>query len=207
MAVNTTGYWDTANNREAETGIEGDPVPTSATGSQEDGENDAKFLQYAQDAVTTAEGYMSSNLRHRYSNSYKAFGNEHYTRSKYLSSQYKGRSRLFRPKTRSAVRKGDATAASALFATSDVVNVMPENEDDENQRASAMINHELLNYRLDRTSKGGISWFLTAIGASQDARITGICISKQYWDYDERIETRTVEEIDPETGEIGRAHV
>jgi len=74
---------------------------------------------------------------------------------------------------------------------------------------------ELVNYRCDRTSgRNAIPWMLTAIGARQDAEITGICVSKQYWklqlrkSHDEPV-TYTGEdgseqqmlEADPDTGE------
>lgn len=52
------------------------------------------------------------------------------------------------------------------------------------QKASAAITHELLNYRLDRSSENaGIPWFMTAMGAHLTATQTGNCISKQYWEY------------------------
>jgi hypothetical protein len=43
---------------------------------------------------------------------------------------YRGRSKTFRPKTRSAVRKMLAAAAKALFGTGDVVSITAENDSD-----------------------------------------------------------------------------
>ena len=44
---------------------------------------------------------------------------------------------------------------------------------------------------LDKT----IPWFLTAVGAFVDAKVQGVCISKQEWEYEE-----TVEEFDDGSG-------
>lgn len=125
-----------------------------------------------------------STLRGVWARSYMAYHSRHWHSSKYETETYKYRSRLFRPKTRSAVQKNQATAAAALFSTNDAVSVRAEYEDDPQQSASAAVLAELLNYRLDRTSaKGGIPWFRVSMGAHEDAQITGICASKQYWDY------------------------
>jgi hypothetical protein len=48
-----------------------------------------------------------------------------------------GRSKTFRPKTRSAIRKILASAAKALFGTGDVVAIAPENDADQAQTISA----------------------------------------------------------------------
>ncbi|MEP2843871.1 MAG: hypothetical protein ABJY39_03125, partial [Alphaproteobacteria bacterium] len=53
--------------------------------------------------------------------------------------------------------------------------------------ASAAVIHQILNYRLDRTSpRGGIPWFQIAMGGHLDAQTTGIVVSKQDWEYEER---------------------
>lgn len=189
--------WDTSSNKQAQAGIE------SADGSGDERGEEEKFLDILRRAKTQADTHMSANLRKRWSNAYRAFQNQHYLDSKYLTPRYRGRSHLFRPKTRAGVRKNDATSAAALFSTAEVVNVSPENEEDKNQTASAIINQELLNYRLDRShDNNGIPWFITAIGARQDAQLTGLCCSKQYWEYRERVDEWTeVEAVDEETGE------
>lgn len=75
-----------------------------------------------------------------------------------------------------------------MFSTEDVVSVTAERSSDKLQATTARFLHEALNYRLDRSNRwAGPSWFLTAIGARQDAQITGICVSKQYWEYEERL--------------------
>lgn len=123
-------------------------------------------------------------LRPYWARSYRAFHSRHFTSSKYTTDAYRARSKLFRPKTRSAVIKNLAAARTALMSTADAVAIRPEYEDDDFQRAGAKMVSELVNYRFDRTSRrGGIPWMRVALGANFDAQITGICASKQSWDY------------------------
>lgn len=116
--------------------------------------------------------------------SYQAYHAQHWEGSKYHKKEYESRSKLFRPKTRSAVRKNAAQAAAALMNTSDVVVVKAEHDDNPQQQASASVKHELLNYRLDRgSSRGGIPWFQTAVGSHMTAQIQGLTVSLQDWEY------------------------
>lgn len=156
--------------------------------------DDAKFIKCFKDSLKAARDYQAQKLLTPWSRNYRAFGNRHMNGSKYETLRYKNRSKIFTPKTRSAVRKNDATAAGAMFSTEDVVSVTPERSSDKFQTMSAKFLHAVLNYRLDRTNRwAGPNWFMTAIGARQDAQITGLCVSKQYWEYEEKIVKRIVE--------------
>lgn len=138
--------------------------------------------------------------------SYRAWRNEHHEGSKYLGHGWRGRSKLFVPKSRSSARKAMAASAAALFSTEDTVSVTAEHEDDPIQQASAKVINEDLNYRLSRKSrKSGIPWFQIAMGSVLDSNLTGISCSKQYWEYEE-VESGNFEDsqevsIDEETGE------
>ena len=102
--------------------------------------------------------------------------------SKYTRPEWRGRSKLFVPKTRAAVRKDLASVAASLFNNIDAINCLPGNEADPRQRASAAVMEELVNYRTDRGSgKASFPWFLVSMGARQDAVLTGVCLTKQYW--------------------------
>ena len=145
---------------------------------------DDQLLMLVRDAESLSSTYMETAFRTAWARSYKAYRNEHFDGSKYTSDQFKARSKIFRPKTRSAVRKNLAAAAEGLFSTMDAITINPQNDADPFQRASAAIKHELMNYRLSRNSgKAGIAWFQIAMGARQDSQITGVCISKQSWRY------------------------
>lgn len=143
-----------------------------------------EILTLIKNAHQQGVSYQQTILQPRWNASYLAFNNKHTSDSKYSTPRWRGRTRLFRPKTRGTARKKSAEAAAALFSTSDVVLVSPQNPGDKLQQASAAIIHELLNFRLDRSSENaGIPWFMTAMGAHLTATQTSCCISKQYWEY------------------------
>lgn len=141
----------------------------------------------------------------RWLRGYQAWKNEHATGSKYRSKRYEARSRLYRPKTRSTVRKKQAEAAAALFSSQDAIIVSTPNKADMGQQASAEVIQELVNYRLDRSNENaGIPWFMISMGAHHSAQITGLCCSKQFWEYKTETTYEEVEEPfympDPITG-------
>jgi hypothetical protein len=136
-------------------------------------------LQLAKDAYMSSTSFIDNNYRKKWEDNLRLFQSRHPQGSKYNSDFYKHRSRLFRPKTRSVVRKNEAAAAIAFFANPDVVTCEPENKSDPRQQAGAATMQELLNYRLDKS----IPWFQTVVGGVQDAQIYGVVCSYQYWKY------------------------
>lgn len=144
--------------------------------------DDTKALQLARDAYTGSTTYFDTNIRPQVERDLRQFQGRFAPDSKYNSDAYRARSRIYRPKTRGVIRKNEAIAAEAFFSTAEVVNVVPQDDADEMQRASAEIMHGLLNYRLTKS----IPWFMTCMGAYQDAQTTGIVISHQSWEYDEK---------------------
>lgn len=164
--------------------------------------SDQEFLQMVTEADAQALQYVSQVNRQSWERGYKAYHQEHYDGSKYRSSDYNNRSKLFIPKTRTSVRKDMAATAASLFGSMDAVSTSAGNEGDPAQRASAAVLKELVNYRTDRKStKASIPWFHTAMGSRQTSLLTGICLSKQYW----KLELRRAgqEEFeDEETGDI-----
>ncbi len=157
-------------------------------------------------AERISKDYQSKTVERPLARAYRAWQNQHAEGSKYLGTAWKGRSRLFVPKTRSAVRKNLATAAGALFSTEDVVNVSATYEDEDQQRATAAVLKADLDFRLTRAStKSGLPWFQIAMGGCMDGQLTGCTISKQYWEYEEvetdETEPALVPVLDEETGE------
>lgn len=138
------------------------------------------FMSMAREAFTTSTTFFDSSIRKQVESNIRQFQGIHPAGSKYHSDTYKSRSRLFRPKTRTTIRKNEAVAAEALFSTNDVVSVAAEDEDNQMQTASAEVMKALLNYRL----KKSIPWFLLSMGAYQDAQTVGVCASHQHWIYD-----------------------
>lgn len=154
------------------------------TNISQDDSPENHWLSVARDAFETSEDWFEAALRNDFERNISHFQGKHAPGSKYYSPQYKYRAKGFRPKTRTVVRKNEAMAATALFATRNVVNIAPENGSDIYNRVSAEINQELLQYRFDNT----IPWFLTAMGAYQDAMVNGVVISHQFWKYEEQVQ-------------------
>lgn len=166
---------------------------------------DIDLLAIIARADQVSKDYQARTIDRSLAKSYRAWQNLHSEGSKYLGPAFKGRSRLFVPKTRSAVRKAMAQAAGALFSTEDVTSITATYEDDPQQRATASVIKADLEYRLSRTSpRHGLPWFQMAMGACLDSQLTGICISKQFWEYEEveTGETEVIEQpvLDPMTG-------
>lgn len=156
-----------------------------------------EWLELSRGAYRTSTDFFDSSLRKQIEKNLSYFRSKHPSGSKYHSESYRFRSKNFRPKTRSAITRNEAQAAVAFFSTSDLVAVEPQNDADEAQRIAADLNNELLNYRLTET----IPWFLTCIGAFQDAMTVGAVVSKQHWVYEERDVQEFLPMVNPKTGE------
>lgn len=142
---------------------------------------DDEWLLIARDAYTEAESYYNANVRSTHERNLAHFQNRHAPGSKYYTEGYKYRHKGFRPKTRSMGRRQESALLKAMFSTSDFVKVQAARSSDPSHRISAEINQHLLQYRLENT----VPWFLTALGAYQETLTLGICISHQFWDYEE----------------------
>ena len=140
------------------------------------------FKILARDCYDSSTNWLNAGRRIAWNNSLRAFQGLHNSESKYLSTDYRYRSRLFRPKTRSMVRKSEAQCATAFFGNEDVVNIQPNDDNNPLQLASAEIIKALVQYRLTKT----IPWFLTMMGGRQDAEVMGIAIAKAYWKFEEK---------------------
>jgi len=135
----------------------------------------------------SSTNWINSGRRARWNDSLRAFNSLHPSGSKYSSGDYRYRSTLFRPKTRATVRKDEAATAAAFFSNEDVVSISAADDDDPMQQASAAILKQLLQYRLaDGDEENTVPWFMTVVGARQDAEVMGICVGKATWEYEEK---------------------
>ena len=141
-----------------------------------------RCLQLARDAFSISQSWFDSSVRTQITNDIRQANSIHPSGSKYHNPEYRLRSRLFRPKTRTTIRKNEASAAEAFFGTRDLVEVTAEDDSDEMNVAASKYMGELLSYTL----KKRIPWFLTCMGAYQDAQVTGVVCSMQEWQYDPR---------------------
>lgn len=184
-------------------------APTASTNPApgEDEAAEIDFLGIIGQAERISRDYHLRTVEKPLNRAYRAWQNLHASDSKYLGPAWRGRSRVYIPKTRAAVRKNLATAAASLFSTEDVVNISAQFEDDPQQRATAAVIKADLDYRLTRSSAvSGIPWYLISMGGCLDAQLTGVTVSKQYWEYMEvptgKMETRQEPIMDPRTGQV-----
>jgi hypothetical protein len=169
--------------------------------------SDKEFLQMVAEADSQSGDYLEQINRKSWERAYKAYHQEHFQGSKYGTTDYRNRSKLFVPKTRGAIRKDMAAVAASLFGSIDAVTCSPGNEGDAQQRASAAVIQELVNYRTDRSdSKASIPWFHIAMGARQTSLLTGFCFSKQSWKLEMR-KHGSEEYQDEESGETRQRDV
>lgn len=182
-----------------------EPQMTDAGGPLDGLPKDGDLLAVVARADQISRDYQLKTVEKPLGRAYRAWQNQHAEGSKYLGPAFKGRSRLYVPKTRSAVRKNLAAAAGALFSTEDVTSISATYEDDPQQRATAAVIKADLEHRLTNTNpRIGMPWFLIAMGAALDSQLTGVCVSKQFWDFEEvdSGQDRVVEVpvVDPATG-------
>jgi len=145
-------------------------------------ESEAWLLQKAEQIYSDSTDYMESNISNVWAVNLAHFHNEHSSDTAYSRKDWR-RSRVFRPKTRAITKAQEATLAAAAFATQDYVDITAEDSTNEAQNVSADINKRILQYRLDRK----MPWFQTVMGAYQDTKVYGICITHQYWDFQQDI--------------------
>lgn len=142
--------------------------------------HDAWLIQKAQEIFSASTDYLDANITNIWEKNLAHFNNEHAPVSKLSARGYK-RSQVFRPKTRTMTKASEAALTNAMFSTQDVVDIQPEDPTDQVQVASAAVNKQIVQYRLDRK----MPWYQTVIGAYQSTKVYGLCISFQYWDYHE----------------------
>jgi hypothetical protein len=168
-----------------------------ATDDGDDPGSDAYWISRARHSYEDSKTWFDVSVRRRMEDNMRLFNSQHPRGSRYQDSAYKSRSNLFRPKTRSSVRKLEAATAAAFFATQDALTATAPNPRDKMQRLGADAQAELLNYRLQNQ----IPWFLTCLGGVQDAAKQGVVISKQVWTYREIEETYEEDVLDSMTNE------
>lgn len=174
------------------------PSSSSVEAAKEIVSGDGFYLSRARDAYTGGRDWFDTSIRKVVEANLAHFRNQHAPGSKYHSDVFKKKSHSFVPRTRAMVRRTEAAAAIAFFATQELINVEPINQSKADQRDGAAVQNALVNYRLDND----IPWFQLVIGAAQDASTTGVVISKQTWDYKTRATQMMDVYEDLDTGEL-----
>jgi len=149
------------------------------------GDKNERWLSLARKAYDGSTEWVDTNLRYQWEKNISNFSSRHPPGSKYLTSAYDKRSKLFRPKTRTTVRKLESAMATAFFTNEDMMSISPANPNNPMQLAGAAIAQSIMQYRLTNT----IPWFSTMVTALQDAAIYGTVVSHQYWEFEQKDET------------------
>lgn len=144
-------------------------------------DGEVNWLAMARDSFETSTDYFDANIRKQLEKNISLFRSKHPAGSKYYQESYKYRSKVFRPKVRSIIRRHEAAAALAFFSTIDTVSCDPEDPNDENSILGAKFGKNWVDFRLEHS----IQWFKTIIGAYNEAMVNGIVISRQEWVYEE----------------------
>lgn len=162
-------------------GKEAGERPYEPDGDEDDDDEDdgPDWEQRAKDAFRFSSTYIDSNYRQQWDDSLRAFNNQHPGDSKYNSENFRKRSHLFVPVTRTVIRKNEAAACQAFFSNQDLVSIQAQNEGDPKQVLSAALMKQLLQHRLTHT----IPWFKVLMGSIQDAQAQGACIAEVHWQY------------------------
>lgn len=162
--------------------------PPSIHDGEEDNDDlspsDQAWEKRAKSAFQSSTMYVDANYRKQWDDSIRAFNNQHSGDSKYSQPAFDKRSKVFRPKTRSVIRKNEAAAAAAFFSNMDVVSVAPQDQSNKAEVASSEIMKQLLQHRLTKS----IAWYQVVLGGIQDAQTIGAVCAHIYWEYKERPE-------------------
>lgn len=156
-----------------------DGAGESAKGPDDEDGEQPDWEKRAEDAFRFSTEYVDSNYRKQWDDSIRSFNNQHASDSKYNSESFAKRSRIYRPKTRSVIRKNEAAAAAAFFSNLDLMSISPLNASVKEELVSAEVVQQLIQYRLTKS----IPWFQTLMGAIQDAQVQGACIAHVHWRY------------------------
>lgn len=150
------------------------PVDNSADAPEVEADT---WLERATSAWGISDQYWTNNIESQLVKNQCLFDSKHPPGSKYLTESYKWRSRLFRPKVRSSIRKTEAAGVQAFFSTIDAIEIAAEDDTiDKNRIAAALVDGDL-KHHLNNT----MHWFLTCIGGLQDAQKHGVVCSYNHW--------------------------
>lgn len=151
------------------------------------------LIRKARQIHEESTNYLSQNVTNQWDTNVLHFRNQHGRNSNYANNKY-GRSKLFRPVTRTNIRQQESDLKNSMFDSRNLVLVEPEDDKNDEQIASAELNQNVLQYRLEKR----MEWFLTTMGAYQNTKVYGFCVSHQYWQY--QVDT----EIEPVFDEMGQ---
>lgn len=161
--------------------------------NEDGGFDDERWLKISRSGWAQGEEWFNSVIRPRLERNIAHFKSRHEPGSKYHREEFKKRSRMFRPKTRTALRKLVAAGVRAFFSTENLAQCKPTDEGNPDNVMASHIHTWVLNHRLTTD----LPWYGLTVGGLTDASVQGIVISKQYWDFQEEL-------VEEPKGRLGR---
>lgn len=151
---------------------------------------DNKFLNRSIQAYEASDKYFNGSIRPKLNDSIKSYNNQHTSGSVFAMDNDPSNSRIFRPKTRTILRKYAAAATSSFFSNLDIVSIEAENASDKAEVISAAITKALVNYRLRKH----VPWYQICTGGFTDALVQGLVCAHIYWNVDRDEEGNLINE-------------
>ena len=139
------------------------------------------WLAIASEAFSSSTDWFKESHYAQWERNIYNYRGIHPPGSKYLQDKYKRRSRLFRPVTRTTMRKIEEAVVTAQFNNPSLVSLTPQDPNSVVQAAASSFTQALIEERL----RHSVPWYMLVSGAVQDAEQYGICVSYQHWDYAE----------------------
>ncbi len=174
------------------------PTAQTQNGGEAAPKEEKDWLERGQSAYRASTSYIDNNMRAAWEDAIRAFNNQHSASSKYNSQSFEKRSKLFRPKTRTIIRKNEAAAAAAFFSNMEVVDIAAQDPSNKEELANADIMKQLLELRLSKY----IKWYHIVLGGLQEAQTMGAVVAHIYWEYEaEPVVDNAQVEVTPLDGE------
>lgn len=140
-----------------------------------------EWVDLARRSWRKSDDWFDSAVRSQVEDSLRAFNSEHPAGSKYYSTAYEKRTKLFRPRTRGNMRKLEAAFAVANFSTTDAVSVEAFDRGNKKSAWLANIKESLIRRRI---AEKKFFWYTTAMSAFQSGLKERVAIGHVGWDYD-----------------------
>lgn len=142
------------------------------------------WVERARKMYASSEDWFNANIREQMERNLDNLAGRHPAGSKYHTDTYRHRSKIFRPKMRTAERENEAAVAEAMFSNREFLSVTSANQDDDAGVAGADLVQEIVKARLEEQFT---TWYKTVCGAVHDAWSQMCIISAQEWVVDEML--------------------
>jgi len=175
------------------------PLNTDDT-QEEPSSEELDWMQLQRTAFNKSSDWMQAQHYAQWERNIHNFQSLHPPGSKYRTTRYSNRNRLFRPMTRTTMRKLEEAYTRSITSASSKARVRAQDPDNDTQAAAAKLVESLLNERMEHT----IPWYQINVGVVQDCEQHGFCLTHQYWEFKDgldgtpELDRPVVEPVPPE---------